>query len=224
MLKWKIKKINNLLKNWRRLWKFFVFLFLINLIIINWNDLSWIFNYRAVYGGVNSLLERNKTEELRATGETEIKEFSYVDKENSIEIPKIGIIAPIVFSQSDSEEDFEKALKKGVLYYPQSVLPGEEGRTIILGHSAPPNWPKINYDWVFSQLSELNTGDEIYIYFNNRQYPYQVTRKFSLNPGEEIPSEGLTNSKSILILLTCWPPGKDLKRMAVEAELAISKF
>jgi len=200
----------------KKLWKFFIILFLVNFIIINWSDISWIFNYKVISRGLSGFFKEDGTQ---AAETFNVKESSdYFNEEAIIEIPKIGIKAPIVFSENSTEEAFEKSLKKGVLYYPQSVLPGEEGTTIILGHSAPPNWPKINYDWVFSDLSDLRNGDEIYIYFNKNQYLYKVTEVFFLNPGQDIP-QGLTNSKCMLNLLSCWPPGKDYKRISVMAEL-----
>ena len=201
----------------RKLWKFFIFLFLVSFIVVNWSDISWIFNYKVIYRGLSNFFEKNKKIAVETPN---VKRSSdYFNKEDSIEIPKIGVKAPIIFEENNSEEDFEKALKKGVLHYPQSALPGEEGTTIILGHSAPPNWPKIDYDWIFNDLNELNTGDEIYIYFNQSQYIYKVTEQFFLNPGQDIP-QSLTNSKYVLNLVSCWPPGKDQKRIAVGAELA----
>lgn len=218
----KIKKI-------KPFWKPFVFLFLLSFLIINWSDIPKIFSYssyRVVYSSVseplvktlNGLDESEKREDKNLDSFTD-KDYDYSDKEDTIEIPKIGIEAPIVFIEQDKEKDYEEALKKGVLYYPNSAKPGEEGMTIILGHSAPENWPEINYDWVFTDLNKLEAGDIIYIYFNHRQYNYKVTNTFFLEKGEEIPSLDLTNSKPVLILLSCWPPGKNQKRIAVEALL-----
>ena len=201
----------------KKLWKFFVFLFLISFIIINWSDISWIFNHKVIWRQLSDFFEKNKTQATEMFDEKKAK-TDYFDNEGSIEIPKIGVKAPIVFSENNSEEDFEMALKKGVLHYPESALPAEEGTIVILGHSAPPNWPKIDYDWVFNDLNELSSGDEIYIYFNQSQYIYRVTQQFFLNPGQNVP-QSLTNSKYMLNLLSCWPPGKDQKRIAVEAEL-----
>jgi len=31
----------------------------------------------------------------------------------------------------------------------------------------------------------------------------------------------LTNSDNMLVLISCWPPGKDIRRIAVEAKLKI---
>ena len=135
-----------------------------------------------------------------------------------MEIPKLGILAPLVFvEEGQDEKDVSAALNRGVVHFPESVLPGERGQTIILGHSAPPNWPKIKYDWVFTRISELTEGDEIFVYFNQRKYSFLVSGKFFLDRGEEAPKL-LTNSDNVLVLISCWPPGKDLRRIAVVAK------
>jgi sortase (surface protein transpeptidase) len=64
----------------------------------------------------------------------------------------------------------------------------------------------------------LTEKDEIFVHFEHQKYTYYVTKKIFLRKGEEIP-QGLTNSENMLILLSCWPPGKDYKRIAVEATL-----
>jgi LPXTG-site transpeptidase (sortase) family protein len=200
----------------KKLWKFFILLFLVNFLIINWSDFSWLFNYEFFSRGISGYFEKKQIQIVETVEEQKGSDF--VDREDSIEIPKIGVVAPIVSPEGNSEEDFQRALKKGVLYYPQSALPGENGTTIILGHTAPANWPKINYDGIFNDLNELETGDEIFVYFGQRQYIFSVREKFFLNPGQDIPQD-LTNSEPMLILLSCWPPGKDQKRIAIATEL-----
>jgi len=98
-------------------------------------------------------------------------------------------------------------------------LPGSVGQTIILGHSAPSGWPKIKYDWVFTHLVDLEKGDEIFVYFNNRKYVYEVKEKLFFEKGEEVQESSLTNSENMLVLISCWPPGKDIRRIGVSAEL-----
>jgi LPXTG-site transpeptidase (sortase) family protein len=236
-------------------WKPFVLSFLLAFLVINWIDVSWVFNYKVISGissdffqkdnleavsnepvsnePVSNSFEEDKTELIKKeeSNNSEVlskaneeqnkssQDSGLPEKKNILEIPKIGISAPLVFVENADEEDLYKALDSGVVYFPGSVLPGQTGQTIFLGHSAPAGWPKIKYDWVFSEINELTKGDEILIYFNYQKYSYSVTRKIFLDKGEEIPS-GLTNSNNMLVLISCWPPGKDLRRIAVEAELA----
>lgn len=205
-------------KQARILYKPFLFFFLVSFVIWNWNDIFWIFNYRVVLEKfISSSVEAKKAESQKVTVQ---EESNYFEQENSIEIPAINITAPLLFTSQDETEYFKEYLKDGVLHYPNSALPGTQGAVIILGHSAPPGWPQINYDWVFNDINTLEPGDEIYVYFNNQRYVYKVTHKFFLEKGEEISSPPLTNSKPILLLISCWPPGKDRERIAVEAVLS----
>lgn len=191
----------------KKLLPVFIFLFLTFSLIINWNKVSWIFNYRAVSGVFSEFFQADFFKK-------EAKPADYYEKENGVEIPKIGISAPLISVESGGQVD--KSLDSGVVHFPDSVLPGEAGQTVILGHSAPAGWPEIKYDWVFSRLDELAEGDEIIVYFNHEKFSYFVDRKIFLERGEEIP-ENLTNSENSLILISCWPPGKDIKRIAVVA-------
>jgi len=191
----------------KRLYKAFIFIFLISFLIINWNDISWIFNYRVISQSLSDFFQRESSVESET-----------IEKENSLEIPKIEVSAPLIFVEDPDK--VHKTLDNGVVHYPDSVLPGEKGQTIILGHSAPPNWPDIKHDDVFSRLNELDKGDEVFVYFDHQEYVYSVIKKIFLEKGEEIP-DALTNSDNMLILISCWPPGKDYRRIAVQAELII---
>jgi len=209
----------------QKLWKFFIIIFLISILIINWQDISWFFNYKFWGRKAASFIEKNEVEEMPTLpNEAAVKNqviSNYYPESYLIEIPKIGIEAPIVFSEESNEAAFEEALKNGVLYYPESVLPSENGATIILGHSAPPNWPHINYDWVFNDLNKLETGDQVIVYFNHQKFVYSVSEKGVIERGADLPASWTSIEKSSLVLLSCWPPGKDYKRYGVLANLDI---
>jgi len=209
----------------KKLWKAFAFLFLIMLLIFNWADVSWLFNYKAVSRFLSDAFEKEQVVQNGSPVQSNDiileNQEEYYDKENSVEIAKIGIVAPLIFSESTEQNYMQDALDMGVVLYPDSALPGGAGQTIILGHSAPVGWPKIKYDWVFSRLDELVEGDEIVVYFNNRKYTYIVNRKVFLERGEEISQKGLTNEENMVVLVSCWPPGKDLRRIAVEANQVV---
>jgi LPXTG-site transpeptidase (sortase) family protein len=88
-----------------------------------------------------------------------------------------------------------------------------------LGHSAPPGWPNIKYDWVFTNLDKLAPGDTILIDLNNKQYKYVVKSKTIIKRGADVPTDGLAANNNVLTLISCWPPGKDYQRIAVVSEL-----
>ena len=206
----------------KRIWKYFIPLFLIVFVIFNWNEVSWIFNYRTFSGFFSELFKSNSQVievPVANNNSNQAQDIQYYQREDSIEIPKINIIAPLVFAEGSDQAAIERALDLGVVHFPDSVFPGQAGQTIILGHSAPAGWPKIKYDWVFTDLNELVRGDEIYVFLNNRKYEYTVVRKVFLEKGEEISPAGLTNNENVLILISCWPPGEDNQRIALEAKL-----
>ncbi len=215
----------NLDKQKKIFFKYFVIFFLFAFLVINWGDVSWLFNYKVVTkivgdflqkitfsvskqggGGTRKLLERQETKCV------------FSEKTDWLEIPKINLSVPIIFPKKENKEiDFEKLLDEGAVFYPSSSLPGEKGETIILGHSAPLNWPKVRYEWIFSRLSELEKGDEIIIYYDYCKYRYIVFDKKILNKGESIPV--FNNQDNVLVLTSCWPPGKDYKRIIVGAKI-----
>ncbi len=217
-------------KNQKDLLKIFTFIFIISFILINWSDVSWLFNYRAIEGLAYDFFHPYQDSKLLVTKITmpvnvpkletvNVKTYPYTNKDNSIEIPSLSITAPIVIGQSTDNIIISKDLDKGAVYYPGSVLPGQEGQIIILGHSSPPNWPNIKYDWVFTDINSLKFGDQVILHFNNHQYIYRVRTKTIINPGQDIQQPPESDKSNILVLVSCWPPGKDYKRIAVEAEL-----
>lgn len=221
----------------KKLLKIAVLLYLASFLIVNWSDVSWLFNYKEVSGLVSDFFNPYPSidastidayfypnhSQSAPTGQNGpapiVAKTSYTDKQNTLEIPKISISAPIVFSTSDNKTALTKDLNSGVVYYPGSVYPGQVGQIIILGHSAPLGWPKIKYDWVFTDLEKLAPGDTILIDLNNKQYTYIVRQKTIIQRGADVPTDGLSAGNNVLTLISCWPPGKDYQRIAVQAEL-----
>jgi len=208
----------------------FLFLFVLSFIVINWDSVSWLFSYRAMGSLSESFLNPYPNSKVlaqeeenisKSTGQNiqpiAIKQYPASAKENSIEIPKINVQAPIVFTQTTDLEQLTGDLDRGVVYYPGSVWPGQSGQTVILGHSAPPNWPRIKYDWVFSETQSLLPGDIIVVHFNQKQYTYTVRETEIVNIGQEIKPS--ISDKNTLTIVSCWPPGKNYQRIAVHADL-----
>lgn len=215
-------------KEKKTLLKYFILLFLITFLIFNWGEFSWLFNYKAVSIIISKFFSRERQPKIIEPTITEKPEevpgpekFEFTEKENILEIPRLEISPPFFLMKSTEEKEILKALDRGVVLFSDYALPGESGTTIILGHSARHDWPKTNPAWVFTYLRDAIEGDEIILHFNHRKYPYYVTRKFTLKEGEEISSYPLTDSENMLMLVTCWPPGRlSLKeRLVVEAQL-----
>ncbi|MFA6376851.1 MAG: sortase, partial [Candidatus Paceibacterota bacterium] len=110
----------------------------------------------------------------------------------------------------------KKLLDSGAVIYPTSAGLGIAGQTILLGHSAPAGWPEIKHDTIFSRIVDLVAGDKIIAVYDDKTYNYEVLQSQIIPKGGDIPSIA---SGSSLVLVTCWPPGRDLKRLIVEAKL-----
>ena len=226
----------------KTLLKYFLILAGIFLVIFNWGYVDWFFNYKTIGDNLSYLSRKifgnnevsiyfseiaslglpnqsSSTTQNQPIQPIQVKP-KVVDqsKPSYISIAKIRVAAPISFTQSRAQKDFNSLLNIGVLHYPDSVFPGEVGTTIVLGHSAPPNWPKIRYDSVFNNLKDLKEGDEILIDFHGENYKYLVKRTFFVKAGEDL-SPALTFNRSMVLLVSCWPPGKNFQRIVVEGEL-----
>jgi LPXTG-site transpeptidase (sortase) family protein len=203
--------------------KFFLFFFLIFFAIINWNRISWLFNYKAISLTFLNWLSKEKSKGAVPTPFstpilTPSSSFPFSEKENSIEIPSIEISAPIFLVKSTDEKKILENLDRGVVMFEDYALPSKEGATVILGHSAMHDWPKSNPAWVFTYLRDVKEGDEIIINFEHRKYIYYVTKKFVLKEREDFPK---VENENILFLVTCWPPGRlsFKQKLVVEAKL-----
>jgi LPXTG-site transpeptidase (sortase) family protein len=223
------------LKNITPFLKFFLVFYLIAVFALNWGKISWMINFNFLTSAADSFFANLKQDpapipagsgvsfvetpkEKDPAVASEVKTENIVQKSDSMVIEKIGMEAPLVRSPSDSVKDIESSLKKGVMIYPTSDFPSEKGVTVVLGHTAPDSWPKINYYGIFNRVNELQKGDKIKIYFQNREYIYTVNRQFLVKPGAElVPSADLTNYENVLFLSTCWPPNIGDHRIIIEA-------
>lgn len=131
----------------------------------------------------------------------------------SISIPKLNIAAANVLVGSSD-------LKKSLIQYPQTALPGQFGSPVIFGHSVLPQFynPK-SYLTIFSTLYKLKTGDEIYVDYDNVHYKYVVSEMYEVQPTDLSVLEQRFDGR-YLTLITCSPPGTVLRRLVIKAQIA----
>ncbi len=216
----------------KRLWKFFVLIFLLSFLLFNWNKFILIWdkiilfsNYEFISREISIFFEKifRFEENLKRENNGQIEIKTEIKKENLIEIPKIKISAPIIVGQMEKTsldyQKLEEKLKQGVLLYPGSKI-GEKEGAVILGHSAPPGYPVKDYEDIFSNLNQLERGDRVFVYFQQIKYIYEVFEKKIFLPKDEENVLKIKDEKdSVLILLTCWPPGQTRQRLAVLTKL-----
>lgn len=134
------------------------------------------------------------------------------DTSYGLTIQALGIInSTVVTTHTD--------LKKSLIHYPGTAMPGDLGNTVIFGHSVLPQFynPK-NYLTIFSTLHTLKKGGEIVITSDNVEYRYMITDMYEVTPENLTPLAQSFDGRR-LTLITCTPPGTYLRRLIVKAEL-----
>lgn len=86
-----------------------------------------------------------------------------------IRIPAISVDAPIVMG------DGEEQLKKGVGQYIYSPNPGQTGNLVLSAHNDV-------FGEIFRDLDQLEAGDEVIVYTNQRAYTYVVEEQQVVGP------------------------------------------
>ena len=111
-------------------------------------------------------------------------------------------------------------LKKSLIQYPQTALPGQPGNGIVFGHSVLPQFfnPK-SYLTIFSTLYLLKPGDEIFIDYDNIRYKYVVEEMFEVAPTDLSVLEQRYDGR-YFSLITCSPPGTYLRRLVIKTKIA----
>lgn len=101
-------------------------------------------------------------------------------------------------------------------HFPGSALPGEVGNTFITGHSVIPKFydPK-NYKTIFSKLQDLEIGDDIYVEIENKKINFMVQYSKIVDPKDLSVLSPISPNGHNLTLMTCVPPGTNMKRLVV---------
>jgi len=129
-----------------------------------------------------------------------------------LSIPKLKIEDAVVMVAGDD-------LNESLIHYGGTPLPGQNGNTVIFGHSTLPQFynPK-SYKTIFSLVPTLTVGDKIYITYDDVKYTYGIYAMVVLEPTDLTPLEQRFDD-SYLTVVTCVPPGTYWKRLNVKARL-----
>jgi sortase A len=140
------------------------------------------------------------------------------DTDFSILIPKIGASAK-VYPNVDptNENEFLPILQEGVAHAKGTVFPGMNGNIYRFAQSTDNWWNVGRYNAVFYLIKELQPGDDVDVFFENRRYNYVVQGSEIKDPNDVSFLQNSRGDKEQLILQTCWPPGTTWKRLYVTA-------
>ena len=147
------------------------------------------------------------------------EQISPVDAEFGIVIPKLGANARIIPDVDPyTESVYQTALSKGVAHARGTVYPGDVGNVFLFAHSSVDFYEALRFNSVFYLISKLEKGDEVLLYYKSQKYSYKVTDK-RLVESSAVEYLSRETQKKVLTMMTCWPPGTNLKRLIVIAEL-----
>ncbi len=141
---------------------------------------------------------------------------------NELWVPKIDVKAPIIWDSPVDEATMMENLKHGVVHYKGTSRPGEsaqdgEGNVFISGHSSYYWWDDGGYKTVFTNLDQIEVGDEIGVGYDDYGYIYRVYEKTIVDPND-VSVLAQNTDKHTLTLMTCYPVGTNNKRLIVKAE------
>lgn len=110
-----------------------------------------------------------------------------------LSIPKIDLKMPIAEGATDA------SLRVAIGHYSPSVMFGENGQSILLGHRM------YTYGRFFNRLDELAIDDQLQIETQTETQTWQVTQTEVVLPEELGPIFNRTYSEPHLLLVTCTP-------------------
>jgi sortase A len=131
-------------------------------------------------------------------------------------IPKINVEIPADYTQTSTDENvIENALQNGVVHYPNTVMPGQNGNAAFFGHSSNNIFNKGKYKFAFVLLHELVPGDTFYLTYNGKVYAYKVITKDIVDPTDVGVLGPVAGQTATATLITCDPPGTSLHRLII---------
>lgn len=134
-------------------------------------------------------------------------------------IPKINVQLPVVYDLPSSEERaVQTALEQGVIHYPSTAVPGQQGNAAYFGHSSNNIFNKGKYKFAFVLLHEMVPGDIFYLTYGGKVYTYRVYEKKVVAPTDTWVLGPVQGKTATAALITCDPPGTSANRLVVWGE------
>jgi sortase A len=131
-------------------------------------------------------------------------------------VPKINVEIPVDYSlTSDNEATIETALEDGIVHYPSTVDPGEDGNAAFFGHSSNNIFNPGQYKFAFVLLHTLVKGDTFYLTYQHKVYVYQVINTQIVPPSDVSVLNDTEGHPATATLITCDPPGTSINRLVV---------
>lgn len=132
----------------------------------------------------------------------------------TLSIPKLGLEdVPVPTADSQVELD-----REGIIHLTETGVPWEDGsNTFIVGHAL--GFPFTRTTYVFYELDQLNTGDEIMLKDKKgKAYTFRVYDRMTVRPEDYWVTYPVPD-KTVISLQTCTPIPTFENRLIVRGEL-----
>lgn len=126
--------------------------------------------------------------------------------DNRLVLPTITLDEPIVVGNDPNN------VHRGVWHRPQTSTPDKGGNTVLVGHRFSYSSPA-----TFYHLDKLEVGDTFAIWWEGKEYVYEVFQTVVVNPSA-IEIEANT-TEPIATLYTCTPVWTAENRLVIKANL-----
>lgn len=131
-------------------------------------------------------------------------------------IPKINAEIPVNYSEtSNLESAIQNGLENGVVHYPTTALPGQNGNAVYFGHSSSNILNKGKFKFAFLFLHRLVIDDTFYLTNNGKIYVYKVISRKVVAPNDVSVLYPVSGQTATATLITCDPPGTSAHRLIV---------
>lgn len=131
-------------------------------------------------------------------------------------IPKINVEIPVNYTETSTSEDIiQNDLESGIVHYPTTVMPGQNGNATFFGHSSNNIFNKGKYKFAFVLLHTLVPGDTFYLTYQSKVYVYKVITKDIVDPSNVGVLGPVAGQTATATLITCDPPGTSLRRLII---------
>jgi LPXTG-site transpeptidase (sortase) family protein len=142
-----------------------------------------------------------------------------------LSIPALGIEAPLVYIEEKTQKAYKKALRDGVVHFPETAEPGQPGNAYFFGHSSDLPWAPGDFKTVFALLPAIETGTHIYLTDRvGNVFTYAASSTKVVTPDDLSVLDQSMKPKRTLTLQTSYPVGTALRRFVVTAELEASRL
>jgi LPXTG-site transpeptidase (sortase) family protein len=137
----------------------------------------------------------------------------------TVTIPRIGVRAPLVPIEVNTEKAQQAGLAQGVIHIAGTPEPGEVGTAFYAGHSSDYFFKSGKYKSVFALVPQLKKGDYFILTNDSKAYYFTVNETVITGPNDTSVMHHDNGKEKFAALQTSYPVGTAAKRFVAIGSL-----